>query len=130
MVRVEKLTFGTFFQNAFAVQLAPQIRTLPQIARLLPRIGRFLPKKWKASSKECWVHTHISFQKGAALLQIFWSSVCVFRSCVYNEKAEQQWKGFHKRVSFLKRHTVYGIYSWETQGSNLHVSIPFFLNSF
>jgi len=78
------LTFGTFFRNAFAVQVAPQIgRFLPQITRLLPRIGRFLLKKRKPCSKERWVHTHISFQNVAQLcLQILWSCVCVFWSCI------------------------------------------------
>ena len=30
---------------------------LRQISKAFWRIGRFLPKKWKASSKERWVHT-------------------------------------------------------------------------
>jgi len=45
------------------------------------QIRRLLLKKWKASSKECWVRTHISFQNAVQLrLWIFWS-------CVRNGKA-------------------------------------------
>ena len=51
------LTFGTFFCGTAC---AANRRLLLQIGRFLPRIGRFLPKKWKASTEECWVRTHIS----------------------------------------------------------------------
>ena len=73
------LTFRTFFQNTFVVQPAPQIRwLLPQIRRLL-RIARFPPKTQKASSEECWVCTHITFQNTVQLRSwIFQSCVCVF----------------------------------------------------
>ena len=68
---------------------------------------RFLPKKRKASSEERWVWTHISFRNTVQLhLRIFRGCVCIFRSCVNNGKAEQQWKGFRKRASFLKTRTV------------------------
>jgi len=45
------LRFRTFFQMCVCSVPASKIQ------RLLWRIGRFLPKKWKASSKERWVHT-------------------------------------------------------------------------
>ena len=71
------LTFGTFFCGTAC---AANLRLLLQIGRFLPRIGRFLPKKWKASTEECWVRTHISFRNAVELrLRIFWSCVCVFR---------------------------------------------------
>ena len=76
------------FQNAFAAQLALQIRRLPpQIRRLLPRIRRFLPKKWKASSEERWVCTHISFWNRVQLcLQIFRIYICVFQAAFVMER--------------------------------------------
>ena len=80
-------TFGAFFQNVLAVQLAPQS-------------GRLLPKTWKASSKQHWVRTHISFWNVVQELRL-----CL-PSCVGNGKAEQQQKGFHKHESFLKMCTI------------------------
>ena len=95
-------------------------------------------ENWKVSSEEAegffqralGSYTHTFPKHGAALLTDPLELCLCPLSCAFNGKAEQQWKGFHKRVSFLKRCTAYGIYSWEAQGSNLHVSIPFFLNSF
>ena len=96
-------TFGTLFWNALAAQLVPQIgKLLLEIRRFLPRIVRF--QTWKASSEEHWVNTHISFRNVVQLrLWIFWSCVCVFQSCVCNDKAEQQWKGFW-RVLYMHSH--------------------------
>jgi len=61
---------------------------------------RFLPKKQKASSKERWVRTHIGFRNAVQL------RLWIFRGCICNGKAQQQRKGFRKRTSFLKTHTV------------------------
>ena len=80
----------------------------PQIRRLLPRIGRFLPKKQKASSEECWAHTHISFETwcsfayGSLELHLHVSSGAVFMTA----KQHSSGNGFCNRVSFLLMHTV------------------------
>ena len=68
---------------------------------------RFLPKKGRASSEECWVRIHIGFWNEVQLhLRTFRGRVCAFWSCISNGKAEQQWKDFHKRASFLKTRTI------------------------
>jgi len=65
------------------------ILMLLRIGRL-PRIGRFLPKTWKASAEERCVHTTITFRNAVQLhLQIFWSWICVFQSCICNGKVAQ-----------------------------------------
>jgi len=73
-----------------------------------------VPKKQNASSEERWVRTHIGFRNAVQLrLRIFQGCVYVFElclclpSCVSNGKAEQQRRGFRKRMSFLKMRTVY-----------------------
>jgi len=116
-----------------------------ELQGFFPRIGRFFSKEVEGFfQRALGSYTNKLPKRRAALLTdplelclcLLDLHLCLLGlrlclpSCVFNRKAKQQWKGFHKRISLLKRRIVYGIYSWETQGSNLHVSIPFFLNSF
>ena len=104
------------FQNAFAAQLALQIRRLPpQIRRLLPRIRRFLPKTWQASSEERWVCTHISFWNRVQLcLQIFRIYICVFQAAFVMERFLQMHvifkDAYHTCLSLKKK--VFFVQSW------------------
>ena len=97
----------TFFRNAFVEQLHHKSENYFWKLEGFIQESKVSFKKWKASSKECWVHAHISLRSTEQLrLRIFLSCICVFESCVCNDKAEQQWKGFSKRTSFLLMRTV------------------------
>ena len=95
-------TFGTLFRIAFAAQLPPQIgRLLPQIGiegffrRALGLNTHKFPKRSAASLTDL----------PGLRLRLPELRLCL-PSRVNNGKAEQQWKGFRKRASFLKTRTV------------------------
>ena len=102
--------FGTPFQNAFVVRLH---RKPPQTGRLLPRIGRLFLKKRKASSKERWIRTHISFRNAVQLcLRIaftFRPSTFAFVSEFQTSDGRVSESWYH----FYKTRTVYSTVNFE-----------------
>ena len=109
-VRVKTPTFGTLFQNVFAAQLLLQIGwLLPQIGRLLPGIEGFF-RRSGFFRRALGLNTHKFPKRSAASLTDLPGLRLHLPSCVNNGKAEQQWKGFRKRASFLKTCTVILLY--------------------
>ena len=64
-------------------------------------------------------YTHKFLKCGAALLTDLPELCLRLPSCVCNSKAEQEWKGFRKRMSFLKTRTVWWVGGgWGGEGSD------------